>query len=262
MEGLPFCEYFYPSGERQLSGMESALQAFGKLSAKHLAKHLDRQKESVARVNPVLVIGRKTASRNHAMDVWMDLQILTPGVQNAEESDLSTQVFGIGRNLQQRRGAGAEQKVIDYFLVLQSQPGEFVGDGKNHMHVFNGQQFFFAIGEPSVAGIGLALRTMSRPAGVKRGGFMAALATAIQMSAERCGAAVLNGEEDTEVEPCQPGPVPVDEAVAVRANDVCHLEGWLVHFLCSFRDRFTWSGLESSMLSSGVPAALMWRSER
>jgi hypothetical protein len=68
---------------------------------------------------------------------------------------------------------------------------------------------------------------------------MAAPATAVQMSAERCRTAVLDGEEDTEVEPCQPGPVPFDEAVAVRANDVRHLERWLVHFLCSRRDRFT-----------------------
>ena len=91
---------------------------------------------------------------------------------------------------------------------------------------------------------------------------MAALAAAIQMSTEGSRAAMLDGKQDTEVEPRQPGPVPFDEAVAVRANNVCHLERWLVHCLCSFRDRFTWSGLESSMLSSGVPAALMWRSDR
>ncbi len=91
---------------------------------------------------------------------------------------------------------------------------------------------------------------------------MAALTTAIQMSAERSRAAVLDGKQDAEMQPRQPGPVPVNEAVAVRANDVCHLERRLVHFLCNFRDRFTWSGLDSSMLSSGVPAALMWRSDR
>ena len=91
---------------------------------------------------------------------------------------------------------------------------------------------------------------------------MAALATAIPMSAERCRAAVLDGEEHAEMQPRQPGAVLFNEAVAVRANDVGHLEGWPLHFLCSFRDRFTWSGLESSMLSSGVPAALMWRSDR
>ena len=59
---------------------------------------------------------------------------------------------------------------------------------------------------------------------------MAALATAIQMSAERCRAAMLDGKEDAEMQPRQPGPVPVDEAVAMRANDVGHLERWP----CSF----------------------------
>jgi hypothetical protein len=42
-----------------------------------------------------------------------------------------------------------------------------VRNRKNHMHVFNGQQFFTAVGEPSIAGVGLALRTMPRPAGVE-----------------------------------------------------------------------------------------------
>ena len=91
---------------------------------------------------------------------------------------------------------------------------------------------------------------------------MATPATAIQMSAEHCRAAVPDGKENAEMQPRQPGAVPVDEAVAVRADDVCHLERWPGHFLCSLRDRFTWLGLDSSMLSSGVPAALMWRSDR
>ena len=56
------------------------------------------------------------------MDMRMDLQILSPGVQDAEKSDLRAQVLWIGCDLQQRCGAGAEQKVIDDFLVLQSQP--------------------------------------------------------------------------------------------------------------------------------------------
>jgi hypothetical protein len=75
------------------------------------------------------------------------------------------------------------------------------------------------------------------------------------MATERCRAAMLDGEEHAEVEPRQPGPVPFDKAVAVRADDIGHLERWLCHFLCSLRDRFTWSGLDSSALSSGVPAA-------
>ena len=96
---------------------------------------------------------------------------------------------------------------------------------------------------------------MSGSAGVERGGLIAALLTAIQMATERCRAAMLDGEEHAELQPCQPGTVPLDKAVAVRVDDIGHLERWLGHFLCSLRDRFTWSRLDSSARSSGVPAA-------
>ena len=68
---------------------------------------------------------------------------------------------------------------------------------------------------------------------------MAALAAAIQMSTERCRTAVLDGEEDAEMQPRQPGSVLFEEAVAMRANDIGHLERWPIHFLCSLRERFT-----------------------
>jgi hypothetical protein len=69
------------------------------------------------------MIGREAAGRDHAVNVGMNLKILPPSVEHTEETDLGAQVLGIGGNLQQRRGAGVEQEVIDDFLVLQSEPG-------------------------------------------------------------------------------------------------------------------------------------------
>jgi hypothetical protein len=46
-------------------------------------------------------------------------QILSPGMQNAEESNLGAQVLGIGGNLEQRLSADAEQQVIDDTLILE-----------------------------------------------------------------------------------------------------------------------------------------------
>ena len=84
---------------------------------------------------------------------------------------------------------------------------------------------------------------------------MAALGTTIQVSTECCRAANLDGVQYAQMEPRHPGSVLCDEAVAVLSDDVGHLERWPFHRLCSFRDRFTWSRLDSSALSSGVPAA-------
>ena len=102
-----------------------------------------------------------------------------------------------------------------------------------------GSSSLVRFGEPLVASVGLAFRTMPGTARVERDGFDAALATTIQVATERCRAAVLDGEQDAEVKPRQPGSVLFDKAVAMRANDVGHLEGWRLHFLCSLRERFT-----------------------
>src|SRR5664279_2078945 len=76
-------------------------------------------------------------------------------------------------------------------------------------------------------------------AGVEGGGFVAALQAAVEMTAERCSAAVLDGEQHAEMQPGQPGPAFLHETVAMSTDDIGHLERWLFHLLCSLRDRFT-----------------------
>src|SRR5258707_15504505 len=128
-------------------------------------------------------------------------------------------------------------------------------NGEDYVHVLHRQQFLAAFSEPVITRVGLTFWTMPGAARVEGSGLIAALATTIQVPTERCGAAVLDGEEHTQVQPRQPGSILFDKTVAILTNDVGHLKGWRLHFLCSFRDRFTWSGLDSSTLSSGVPAA-------
>ncbi len=167
------------------------------------------------------------------------LEILSPGMQDTEEADIRAEVPWIGRNLEECGGAGVKQKVIHEFLVVECQPRQFVRNREDHMYVLHRQQFFFTGCEPSLAGVGLALGTMPRAAGVKRNGLIAALMAPVQVATERCRAAMLDGEEDAEMLPRQPGTVPVDEAIAMRANDVGHLEGWRFHLLFGLRERFT-----------------------
>jgi hypothetical protein len=71
------------------------------------------------------------------------------------------------------------------------------------------------------------------------------------MSAERRRAATLDGGEHFQMSAIQPGSILMDEALAFCANDVCHLERWPGHLFCSFRERFTPSGVETCKLSSG-----------
>ncbi len=74
-------------------------------------------------------------------------------------------------------------------------------NGEDHVHIRDGQQFLAARREPPIASVGLTLRTMPGTTGVERGGLMAALATAIEMSTECRRATVLNGKQHADVQP-------------------------------------------------------------
>ena len=69
----------------------------------------------------------------------MMLQLLVPGMQDAEESDLSAEMLGIPGDLDQRLGAEAEQQTIHHFLVLQGQRRQFVWECENDVGVRRGQ---------------------------------------------------------------------------------------------------------------------------
>src|SRR5579864_8397533 len=110
-------------------------QARDKLTAEDAAEDLHREKETVWRGDPAGVIGRNAAGRNHTVDVRVMQQLLVPGVQHAEEPDLSAEMARVARHSLQRRGAGAEQQAIDLALVLQSQRRQFTRQGKDHVDV-------------------------------------------------------------------------------------------------------------------------------
>lgn len=67
---------------------------------------------------------------------------------------------------------------------------------------------------------------------------MAASGAPIQMAAQRCRAAVLDGPEHPELLPAQMGLVSLDEAVARGTDDIGHLQGGRVHLFLFNRERF------------------------
>ena len=93
----------------------------------------------------------------------MMLEFLVPGMQHAEESDLSAEMLGVSGNLNQRLGAEAEEQTIHHFFVLQSQWRQFVWERENHVGVWCGQQFGASRIEPAVARVALALWTVPVP---------------------------------------------------------------------------------------------------
>jgi hypothetical protein len=67
--------------------------------------------------NPAVVIAGESAGGDHTVDMGMKLEFLIPGMEHAEEADLSTEMGRVARDFQQSFCASAKQQTIDELLV-------------------------------------------------------------------------------------------------------------------------------------------------
>jgi len=188
------------------------------------------------------MIGRQAASRNHAVHVGMQRQILSPGVEDAEKTDLGSQVLCIGSEFEHCFPAGTEQQVVEHLGVPLAKCVEFVRQRKDHMKVGDAQQFLFSRGEPALTRLGLALGAVPVSTGVIGDGLMTAARTSIHVTAERCGAATVQRPENGQLLVAQPGSVSFDESVTLRAEYVRHFHARTAHADCglhNFLDRWS-----------------------
>ena len=86
----------------------------------------------------------------------MKMKVLSPalkreGVKNSQKANRSAQMFGIGRNREQRFGHRAEQDAIDLARILKCQSADLLRQRKYDMEIRDGQQLGFPIGQPLCA---------------------------------------------------------------------------------------------------------------
>jgi hypothetical protein len=157
---------------------------------------------------------------------------------------------------------GAEQEVIENLLVLQRQWGELVRQGKDNVDIGNRQKFVLPSHNPFVASATLTLGAMAIAATVIRGSAIATARALITMPTECRRAAASDRAQNFPVSPVDPAEVVLNEAIALGANDIGHLEEGPSHFFFSLRERWTPSRLETSRASSGLGMARRCLGER
>jgi len=172
------------SGEGELVLLESSFQAGDELAAEDATEYVDGEEEGIAGMNPLSAVGREATGGNDAVDVRMSEQVLSPGMEYREESDLGAQMFGIAGYFQKGFRTGAEQEVIEDLLVLQRQWGELVRQSKDNVDIGDGQKFTLPSHNPLVASAALTLWAMAIAATVIRGGAIATARALIAMPAE------------------------------------------------------------------------------
>src|ERR1700680_2147205 len=94
---------------------------------------------------------RQAAAGHHAVKMRMVLQVLAPGVEHGEKTNLRSYAPGIRRDFEESLGSCPKQDSINDALVLQSQRRQQMGQREDYVEIRNGQQLCGAVGEPLLA---------------------------------------------------------------------------------------------------------------
>ena len=125
-----------------------------------------------------------------AVQVRMQGEVLTPGVQHGDHTRVRSQVGGIaGKGTDHTPGCGKE-RIIDTIRPIQAQTVQLPGQGEHHMEVRHRQELGLAGCHPVFPGQDLALGTVAVPATVVAYAQVGTGGALIQMPAQGRRAAV------------------------------------------------------------------------
>src|ERR1017187_10131259 len=130
------------------------------------------------------------------MQMGMNLEFLSPGVQHGEEADLSPYRLGGSGDDLQSFCRGLEEDAVDHILVLISDGGNLFRSGEDHVKVRDVEKLRLPILDPLRPRETLALGAMAIAAAIVGVAFIAALVAAFEMATEGRGTAHLDSRHD------------------------------------------------------------------
>ena len=184
---------------------------------------MNGQEEVGSASNPAS-IRSEAAARHDAVHMRMMREGLPPGVQDGDHAGFGAKMFGIGADDADRLSRRLEQGVVDERLVLEGDCRERRRHGEDDVEIGNRQKLGAAIGEPLRARQPLTLGTVPVTTTIVGDPELATILAPFDMSAERCGAARLDGRHRATLVNRQPIALRGAECVAVTAEDIRHLD--------------------------------------
>src|ERR1700692_4317357 len=134
--------------EAELAFLKGVPESRNKFAAENATEHVDGKKEPVARFYPVGEIERQPAGGNDAVDMGVEPELLIPSMQHGEEADSRAELSRIASDFEKCFRTGAEQQIVDDFLVLQSQCSKLRRKCEDHVDVARRKKFFLTCCNP------------------------------------------------------------------------------------------------------------------
>jgi len=99
-------------GDRSWKDQTSLLvchsESFYELGAKDGTEHVHGQEEGVFRADPASKVRGESTGGNQTVNMRMEKQVLSPGVQDADEPDLRAELLGLGRDFEHSLGTASK----------------------------------------------------------------------------------------------------------------------------------------------------------
>ena len=224
VEGSGVGERGEGAGEPQPAVAEGALELVEEEGAEAAREDAHRQEEAGPAGDPAVAVGGDAAAGDDAVQVGVEGEVGAPGVQHGEEADLGAEVLGVGGDLAQGAGGGAEEQVVEGAPVLQRDGGDLAREREDDVKVGAVEQLGAALVNPGGAGGALALGAVAVAAGAVADAAVAAAVALLDLAAEGGGAAALDGRHDLPLQGGKRVAAALAEGLPVASEDVCDFE--------------------------------------
>src|SRR6266851_5056025 len=198
-EGASFVQLDLVAEEVKPTCGVKLVQPREKKAAEQLRKDPNREQESGARGDPPLAIERDAAARYDHVNVRMMRHRRAPGVKDGGDADAGAEMTPVGGDREHGLRRRPEQQIVDHRLVVEGDVGDLGRNGEDDMEIADRQQVGLTCGQPLARRGGLALGAVPVPAAVIGDAAVAALFASLDVSAERRGAAGLDGRHDLQL---------------------------------------------------------------
>jgi hypothetical protein len=89
-----------------------------------------------------MVFGVKTTAKHNGMDMGVKVHFTPPGMENADISDVCTEIFAVGSQFPQCIGRCVIQSIIQKLLIAVDDWIQFLRDSEDYMEVWRFQYIF------------------------------------------------------------------------------------------------------------------------
>src|ERR1700674_4183013 len=162
-----------------------------------MREQANRTKESGLAGNPTLAVRRDAATLHDAVRVRVMLEVLPPRVQDGGDADVGTELLAIGGNDGQGLGRSLKQESIDLGLVLEGNRVDRARKPEHQVKIRDRQELGFARRKPCRRSRPLAFGAVPVAAAIVGDAGVCTVLTALDMTAERRSATILDGRHNT-----------------------------------------------------------------